>query len=121
MKGIWHPIEEADKTIVDVFDLPDIGITVRNSAHIMARDSDGRFFECCWTDHRGGYWWDLEQESPVDPVDFQPLDEPCENCGPGIYTGLPGNACENCLNTGLKYHQGHQPLAPYVEAIGDDE
>lgn len=27
----------------------------------------------------------------------------CEYCGPGILTGLPGNACENCMNTGLKY------------------
>lgn len=26
----------------------------------------------------------------------------CEYCGPGIRTGLPGNACENCMNTGLK-------------------
>lgn len=30
---------------------------------------------------------------------------PCEYCGPGIRTGLPGNACENCMNTGLKYPQ----------------
>lgn len=29
--------------------------------------------------------------------------EPCEYCGPGKLTGLPGNACENCMNTGLKY------------------
>lgn len=29
--------------------------------------------------------------------------EPCEYCGPGVCTGLPGNACENCMNTGLKY------------------
>jgi hypothetical protein len=28
--------------------------------------------------------------------------EPCEYCGPGVRTGLPGNACENCMNTGLK-------------------
>lgn len=28
--------------------------------------------------------------------------EPCEYCGPGKSTGLPGNACENCMNTGLK-------------------
>lgn len=26
----------------------------------------------------------------------------CEYCGPGVSTGLPGNACENCMNTGLK-------------------
>lgn len=28
---------------------------------------------------------------------------PCEYCGDGKRTGLPGNACENCMNTGLKY------------------
>lgn len=28
---------------------------------------------------------------------------PCEYCGPGMIGGLPGNACENCMNTGLKY------------------
>lgn len=29
--------------------------------------------------------------------------QPCEFCGDGKRTGLPGNACENCMNTGLKY------------------
>lgn len=29
--------------------------------------------------------------------------EPCPYCLPGTSTGLPGNACENCMNTGLKY------------------
>lgn len=29
--------------------------------------------------------------------------EACEYCRPGKYTGLPGGACENCMNTGLKY------------------
>ena len=32
-----------------------------------------------------------------------PSQEPCDYCGRGKYTGLPGNACENCMNTGLKY------------------
>jgi hypothetical protein len=27
----------------------------------------------------------------------------CEYCGDGKHTGLPGNACENCINTGYKY------------------
>lgn len=27
----------------------------------------------------------------------------CEYCDDGTLTGLPGNACENCMNTGLKY------------------
>lgn len=25
---------------------------------------------------------------------------PCQSCGPGVRTGLPGNACENCMGTG---------------------
>lgn len=29
-------------------------------------------------------------------------EEPCPYCA-GVYTGLPGGACENCMNTGLKY------------------
>lgn len=29
------------------------------------------------------------------------LGGPCTYCGPGMRTGLPGNACENCMNTGL--------------------
>jgi hypothetical protein len=28
---------------------------------------------------------------------------PCEYCGTGRHTGLPGNACENCMNTGYKH------------------
>ena len=35
--------------------------------------------------------------------------EPCPYCGDGKHTGLPGNACENCMNTGLKYPDGIQP------------
>lgn len=27
--------------------------------------------------------------------------EPCPYCCNGQRTGLPGNACENCMNTGL--------------------
>ena len=33
----------------------------------------------------------------------QCVQEPCEYCGNGVRTGLSGNACENCMNTGLKY------------------
>lgn len=35
--------------------------------------------------------------------------EPCEYCGDGKSTGLPGNACENCMNTGLKYPERAAP------------
>ncbi len=27
--------------------------------------------------------------------------EACSYCLPGMRTGLPGNSCENCMNTGL--------------------
>lgn len=35
--------------------------------------------------------------------------ERCEYCGPGKDTGLPGGACENCMNTGLK---NPEPVVP---------
>ncbi|MET4184920.1 hypothetical protein ABIB94_007049 [Bradyrhizobium sp. JR7.2] len=41
------------------------------------------------------------------------LTEPCEYCGDGKRTGLPGNACENCMNTGLK----HPKLLEIMEAV----
>lgn len=28
---------------------------------------------------------------------------PCRYCQNGQYTGLPGNACENCMNTGVEH------------------
>jgi hypothetical protein len=31
-----------------------------------------------------------------------PERRPCRYCGPGVRTGLPGNACENCMNTGYE-------------------
>lgn len=35
----------------------------------------------------------------IDRVESEPR-EACHYCGPGKYTGLPGGACENCMNTG---------------------
>lgn len=35
---------------------------------------------------------------------------PCAYCGPGRLTGLPGNACENCMNTGLAYPELREPV-----------
>jgi len=32
---------------------------------------------------------------------------PCSYCA-GVYTGLPGNACENCMNTRLRYRDGDE-------------
>lgn len=37
--------------------------------------------------------------------------EPCEYCGPGKYTGLPSNACENCMNTGAREPELLVPVA----------
>jgi hypothetical protein len=70
--AFWLPIEFADKTIVDVATFSSLGITIRNSERYWVRDEDGRIYESVWTDHRAGYWWDLQDESPVDPVQFMP-------------------------------------------------
>jgi hypothetical protein len=48
---------------------------------------------------------EVEGLAIVDKAEYESLLDtaPCPYCGPGIRTGLPGNACENCMNTGLKY------------------
>jgi hypothetical protein len=38
--------------------------------------------------------------------DAGPVGEHCEYCSNGKRTGLPNNACENCMNTGLKHPMG---------------
>lgn len=71
----WRPISEADKSITfeQTFDTGDgKSMTIRNSDHHWVRDADGRVYEATWSDHKGGYWWDLEGESPVDPVEYMP-------------------------------------------------
>lgn len=35
-----------------------------------------------------------------------PDQKSCRYCSNGMRTGLPGNACENCMNTGLEYPNG---------------
>ena len=42
---------------------------------------------------------------------------PCAYCQDGQYTSLPGNACENCMNTGLT--DGTLLLRVVFEATGD--
>lgn len=37
--------------------------------------------------------------------------KPCEYCGNGVRTGLPNNACENCMNSGLHWHEGREIAA----------
>lgn len=48
-------------------------------------------FRRAWCSYRA----ELEAETLMDL-------SPCEYCGDGKRTGLPGNACENCMNRGLK-------------------
>lgn len=67
----WRPIAEADKGIAYIHDFA--GLRIGNSYPIWAREADGRIFECVWSDNgKKAYWWDLEGESPVDPVEFMP-------------------------------------------------
>lgn len=71
----WRPIAEADTTITyeETFDLGDgKTMTLRNSENYWVRDAYDQIFEATWTDHRGGYWWDIEGESPADPVEYMP-------------------------------------------------
>lgn len=75
LERFWRPISEADKSITfeDTFDIGDgKSMTIRNSDHFWVRDADGRVYEATWSDHKGGYWWDLEGESPADPVEYMP-------------------------------------------------
>ena len=71
----WRPIAEADKTVTfeQEFDLGDgKTMTLRNSEHYWVRDAYDKIFEATWTDHRGGYWWDIDGESPADPIEYMP-------------------------------------------------
>lgn len=74
----WKPISEADKTITFEHDFPEINMKLRLSDSIWARDSDGREFECYWSEGKRSYWWDPENESPVDPIEWKPFIEPPE-------------------------------------------
>ena len=67
----WRPISEADNSIAYVHIVGDMRIG--NSYPIWARDADGRVYEALWSDNeKKAYWWDIDGESPVDPVEFMP-------------------------------------------------
>lgn len=67
----WRPISEADNSIAYVHIVGDMRIG--NSYPIWARDADGRVYEALWSDNgKKAYWWDIEGESSVDPVEFAP-------------------------------------------------
>ncbi|WP_192798927.1 hypothetical protein [Brucella anthropi] len=75
LERYWRPISEADKSITfeQTYDLGGgKSMTIRNSDHYWVRDANGRVYEATWSDHKDGYWWDLEGESPVDPVEYMP-------------------------------------------------
>lgn len=68
----WLPIDQADRSIATVQSFPDVSVTLRNSYPVWVRDEDGRVYEAVWSEGHANYWWDLEGESPVDPVEFMP-------------------------------------------------
>ncbi|QNQ41616.1 hypothetical protein [Brucella intermedia] len=75
LERFWRPISEADKSITfeQTFYTGDgKSMTIRNSDHYWVRDADGRVYEATWSDHKGGYWWNLEGESLADPVEYMP-------------------------------------------------
>jgi hypothetical protein len=68
----WLTIDQADRSIATVQSFPDVSVTLRNSYPVWVRDEDGRTYEAVWSEGHANYWWDLEGESPVDPVEFMP-------------------------------------------------
>ncbi|WP_210213525.1 hypothetical protein [Sinorhizobium meliloti] len=71
--GRWIPVEQADKSVDRVIDLPDLGMRITNSENYWMRDDEGRTFHATWADDgKRAYWWDFDSESPVDPVEFMP-------------------------------------------------
>lgn len=66
----WLAIDLADKDIAAVHVLGDL--TIRNSDRYWVREPGREPYEAWWTDHRGGYWWDIENEDPCDPTEFLP-------------------------------------------------
>lgn len=70
----WRPISDADKSIAYFHHiLGNEELRIGNSYPIWVRDADGRTYEALWSDNgRQAYWWDIEGESPVSPVEFMP-------------------------------------------------
>ncbi len=56
-------------------DRPDLHRNQHHASQLVSvwvRDEDGRVFEAVWSEGTASYWWDLDGESPVDPVEFMP-------------------------------------------------
>nr|WP_278437252.1 hypothetical protein [Brucella anthropi] len=75
LERFWRPISEADRSITfeKTFEFDDgKSMTIRNSDDYWVRDADGRVYKATWSDQNAGYWWDIEAESPVDPIEYMP-------------------------------------------------
>ncbi|EXL08570.1 hypothetical protein BG46_01330 [Brucella anthropi] len=84
LERFWRPISEADRSITfeQTFNVGEgETMTIRNSDQYWVRDDDGRIYEATWSDDKGGYWWDITGESPVDPIQFMP--HPLSLCAEG--------------------------------------
>ena len=69
----WLPIERADKSTDRIYDFPGMPRPIGGSEEYWCRDADGRVFLATWADDgKRAYWWGLEGESQVDPVEFMP-------------------------------------------------
>jgi hypothetical protein len=69
----WLPIEKADKSIDFIIRIPGRINPINNSTEYWVRDDDGRVYRALWSDNgEWAYWWDIEAESPVDPIEFMP-------------------------------------------------
>lgn len=92
----WLPIALADKTITDVQEFEEVGITIKTSDRYWVRDEDGRVYEAAWSEGNYGrdYWWDFEGESPVDPVEFMPH--------PLDPRWIDAERCPTCDGTGME-------------------
>lgn len=108
----WRPIAEADKDIAYIHDLGELRIG--GSYPIWVRDEDGRVYEALWSDDgKRAYWWDIEGESPVDPVEFMPhpLDPrwiDAERCPTCDGTGMEARhqLCRDCDDTPTNVAKG---------------
>ncbi|PVE56323.1 hypothetical protein [Rhizobium rhizogenes] len=67
----WLPIAGADRSVAYRHDLGELKIGC--SYPLWVRDADGRAYEALWSDNgKKAYWWDIDGESPVNPVEFMP-------------------------------------------------
>lgn len=97
----WRPIAEADKDIAYIHVLDAADMRIGGSYPIWARDADGRVYEALWSDDgKRAYWWDIEGESPVDPVEFMPHPLDPRYAAPTPSAPSVPVVCETCNGTG---------------------